>query len=323
MSQYKAYNDIDVSEDYVLPEGDPVRGQLLFKKHCAQCHTIRRDGLNPYGALNGPNLSGIMGRTAAQNQRTGWAAYSDALKASGILWTDRNMMAFLKNPRMFAGGVVNMNFRGIDSVQDRVDLIHYLKKAGHEEWMVKDGSPHTQKGWWTRGSVGEASYREVHMTPQQLKPWQHLYRGARRRVSEALERQGIDLTMASPFTRSAASAPAPVQQDADADSKAWESMKRVVNGVRPAARLQSFDWPPPEVIADGPLLRNAPAVASSASSRGKQDGLAVVCEQQEQLPSGTEGERAPSGIMVYNECGGPAMMSAAPNRPPQPPSKAH
>ena len=27
-------------------------------------------------------------------------------------------MAFLKNPKAFAGGVINMNFRGIESWQD-------------------------------------------------------------------------------------------------------------------------------------------------------------------------------------------------------------
>ena len=33
-------------------------------------------------------------------------------------------MAFLKNPKAFAGGVINMNFRGIESWQDgRSDLL--------------------------------------------------------------------------------------------------------------------------------------------------------------------------------------------------------
>ena len=31
---------------------------------------------------------------------------------------NRNMMAFLKNPKAFAGGAINMNFRGMDSWQD-------------------------------------------------------------------------------------------------------------------------------------------------------------------------------------------------------------
>ncbi|CAK0792836.1 unnamed protein product [Prorocentrum cordatum] len=102
----------------------------LFKKHCSQCHTIRRDGVNPYGTLWGPNLYGIIGRTAGQNARTGWSTYSRAVEGSGILWTERNLVAFLKNPRAFAGGVINMNFRGLDSIEDRIDLVHYMKRAG-------------------------------------------------------------------------------------------------------------------------------------------------------------------------------------------------
>jgi len=145
MPGYKQYNDVDIPDDFVLPEGNVVRGQKLFKKHCSQCHTIRRDGQNPYGTLAGPNLYGVMGRTAAQNQRSGLAQFSKSLEESGILWTERNMMAFLKNPRAFAGGVINMNFRGMDSFEDRVDLVHYLKRAGHDSWMMLDGTPHSQK----------------------------------------------------------------------------------------------------------------------------------------------------------------------------------
>merc|ERR1719323_590695 len=118
-----------------------------------------------------------MGRTAARNQRTGGSGYSQNLEESGILWTDRNMVAFLKNPRGFAGGAINMNFRGIDSLQDRVDLVHYLKRAGHEEWMVQDGTPHSQKKWWTRGAGGKMQqYWELNEDKKQVKPWQHLFR---------------------------------------------------------------------------------------------------------------------------------------------------
>mmetsp|Transcript_46855 Transcript_46855/g.85860 ORF Transcript_46855/g.85860 Transcript_46855/m.85860 type:complete len:307 (-) Transcript_46855:122-1042(-) len=300
---YKPWDDIDVADDFVLPEGNPVRGQLLFKKHCAQCHAIRRDGMNPYGALNGPNLCGIMGRTAAQNQRTGWAAYSAALKASGILWTDRNMMAFLKNPRVFAGGVVNMNFRGMESVQDRVDLIHYLKKAGHEEWMVRDGSPHTQKGWWERGGAGGKSYWEVHMSQQQLKPWQHLYRAAHQKVMAQLERLGWQPSQET--TSGAYSSTDVVElQDAESERQAWRRIKKVASGVKSAERQQAFDWPPPQVIASGPIRQDTlEDSAVSVTAELAEDGVT------------TEGYRAPSGIMVYKECGGPLSMQAAPRKP--------
>lgn len=242
----KPYDDIDVGDDFVLPEGNVVRGQLLFKKHCAQCHTIRRDGTNPYGSLLGPNLYGVMGRTAAMNQRTGWAKYSTTLESSGILWTERNMMAFLKNPKAFAGGVINMNFRGIESWQDRVDLIHYLQRAGHESWMVQDGTPHTQKRWWTRGvSDGPTvNYWEVNATSKQLKPWQHAWRGVSKKVEDAKKEvwNSLGISTADGIKNSVPTK----TEDKDPSERAQ------TDGIMAATMHRSFNWPPPEVIQEGP-----------------------------------------------------------------------
>ena len=33
----------DVPEGFVLPQGDAVKGHKLFKKHCAQCHSVFPD----------------------------------------------------------------------------------------------------------------------------------------------------------------------------------------------------------------------------------------------------------------------------------------
>lgn len=163
MSAYKTYNDIDIPDDFVLPDGDLVRGKAIFRKCCSQCHTIRRDGRNPYGTLWGPSLYGIVGRTAARNQKSGCQSHSSSLKESGILWTERNLMAFIKNPRAFTGGPINMNFRGIDSFTDRVDLIHFLKAAGHECWMNEDDAQHMQQGWWSRPTANEAAKATLKM----------------------------------------------------------------------------------------------------------------------------------------------------------------
>merc|ERR1740121_2951600 len=80
-----------------------------------------------------------------------------------------------------------MNFRGIDSFRDRVDLVHYLKKAGHEQWMVQDGTPHTQKNWWLReGSKGKTQqYWQANADDKQLKPWQHITRFVSEKAEDA------------------------------------------------------------------------------------------------------------------------------------------
>mmetsp|Transcript_55049 Transcript_55049/g.144796 ORF Transcript_55049/g.144796 Transcript_55049/m.144796 type:complete len:294 (+) Transcript_55049:89-970(+) len=286
----KQVNDLDIPDHFVLPDGNVARGQLLFKKHCAQCHTIRRDNRNKYGALIGPSLYGVMGRTAAQNQRTGWARYSPALEASGILWTDRNMMAFLKNPRAFADGVINMNFRGLDSFADRVDIVHYLKRAGHENWMVQEGRPHSQKGWWRRDKEPSPSV------------WQRVNVFVSETAAAVLGRPGL-----APETAGGAAAEA---AEDDPERRKWRQVQRVVDGVRPASMQRSFNWPPPEDIAAGPVKKGSlasPVPAADLSS------TLVACEELPPCPPG--GTRAPSGLTVYDDFGGPAaaaVLQAAP-----------
>lgn len=284
----KPFDDIDVPDDFVLPEGNVVRGQLLFKKHCAQCHTIRRDGTNPYGTLLGPNLYGVMGRTAAMNQRSGWAKYSTKLESSGILWTERNMMAFLKNPKAFVGGVINMNFRGIESWQDRVDLIHYLQRAGHESWMVQDGTPHTQKQWWTRGISGPTqSYWEVEDTKRQV--WHSL----------GILSAGDDIE----------------NEVEDKEISTWRRLQKVENAVMAASMKRSYNWPPPEVIQEGPQRKVSPAPppAPPPSAFEKTEvplpSNVAACEERAAVPRGT---RAPSSPMVgYHQAQSPSGSESA------------
>jgi len=323
MSRYKQINDIDVGDDFVLPEGNVVRGQLLFKKHCAQCHTIRRDGTNPYGTLAGPNLYGVMGRTAAQNQRTGWVKYSTSLESSGILWTERNMMAFLKNPRAFAGGAINMNFRGLESWQDRIDVIHYLQRAGHESWMVQDGTPHSQKQWWTRGASGPTkSYWEVNANEKHTKPWQHAYRGASKKAAEAkrsmLESMGLGNWFEEDTAASSKADSASAEDNQE--TQTWLRVKEVEDGVQSASMQRSFNWPPLEVIQAGPK-RRAPAKAAPAPPPPPAETIFVpstvaACQEKPAARGLGAGIRAPSGLMVFPDRGGPASFAPPPPRAP-------
>lgn len=339
MASYKTWMDFDAQDDFVLPEGNVLRGQLLFKKHCSQCHTIRRDGVNPYGTLMGPNLYGVMGRTAAQNQRTGGMKHSRALEESGILWTEKNMMNFLKNPRMFAGGVINMNFRGIDSFQDRVDLVHYLKRAGHESWMLRDGTPHQQRAWWARdGGQGATTYHQLHSQEKDVKPYQHLQRAIGRKLSETYQTTVSGLGLDGFMSASASSETEIANSlqggaaEADIDVQTWRRVQRVEDGVKVASMQQSFNWPPPEVIAEGPLRPSAaakgakalkkvavpPAEASAAPAAapapepGRHASQAFLVCEGAPAPKPEEGVRAPSGIWVFADRGGPAAAAPRP-----------
>lgn len=102
--------------------GDPAKGKQQFTVQCSVCHATTSDGADK--AL-GPNLLAVMGKKAGSN-RLGFT-YSDALKNSGVVWTDDNMDAWLKNPAQLVPGN-KMPFVGIGEEDARADLIAYLKQ---------------------------------------------------------------------------------------------------------------------------------------------------------------------------------------------------
>eukprot|EP00415_Alexandrium_ostenfeldii_P003998 UN3998 len=48
-------------------------------------------------------------------------------RAEGLVWFDGPLMNYMENPRQMTQQNVQMNFRGIDDSQTRVDIVHYLK----------------------------------------------------------------------------------------------------------------------------------------------------------------------------------------------------
>lgn len=301
MARHKAYDDCDIPDNFVLPEGNVRRGQKIFKNKCAQCHTIRKDNKNPYGSLLGPNLYGVIGRTAARNQRTGWIKYSTAMEEAGILWTERNLMAFLKNPRAFAGGAINMNFRGLDDFQDRVDVVYYLKKAGHEDWMVRDGTPHSQREWWGRNGSKARPAHWQSADDKDLKPWEFVYRAVRGGLSSFVPES----------SNGSADGRGTVESESSKDVDKWRRVNAVEDGVHAATMHSALNWPPQEVISQGPVTKERPAQATrntspAGSPPGKDKARShfaspalLGCE--EHIPSSETGTRAPSGLMVFRD----------------------
>lgn len=100
-------------------EGDSANGEKVFEKNCGSCHTI--EGKSKFC----PSLDQIFGRPAGAYEDF---KYSKAFKEAGFIWSEETLDAFLAKP----GDVVpgnRMGFRGIKEVQDRYDLITYLKQA--------------------------------------------------------------------------------------------------------------------------------------------------------------------------------------------------
>jgi cytochrome c len=98
-------------------DGDPTRGEQIYHR-CQGCHSIDANRV-------GPRHAGLFGRHAGSLDDYN---YSDAMRASGVVWSETTLDQFLTAPRKFIPGT-KMPFAGIPDAQERADLIAYLKKA--------------------------------------------------------------------------------------------------------------------------------------------------------------------------------------------------
>mmetsp|Transcript_118796 Transcript_118796/g.383608 ORF Transcript_118796/g.383608 Transcript_118796/m.383608 type:complete len:198 (+) Transcript_118796:117-710(+) len=117
----------DVPRDFELPAGDAEKGRKLFKKHCGQCHSVHADNrIVQSGAFQlGPTLFNVYGRASGEQEIQQKMVMGG--RAEGLIWEAGPLMNYMKNPRQMTNQNVQMNFRGIDDFQTRVDIIHYLK----------------------------------------------------------------------------------------------------------------------------------------------------------------------------------------------------
>ncbi len=67
-----------------------LAGKKVFADRCAVCH-VKKAGGHPLG----PNLVGVVGRAAGSDAKF---PYSDAMKKSGLTWTDDNLRKWIADP---------------------------------------------------------------------------------------------------------------------------------------------------------------------------------------------------------------------------------
>jgi cytochrome c len=98
-------------------DGDATKGQAIFKRTCAVCHTVEA-GKNKIG----PSLFGVVGRKSGSLEGFN---YSPAMKGSNLTWTADQLDAYIADPKKVVPGN-RMAFAGLKKDEERKDVIAYL-----------------------------------------------------------------------------------------------------------------------------------------------------------------------------------------------------
>ena len=97
--------------------GDPKAGEAIYSR-CLACHALAYD-------RTGPRHCGLIGRRAGSVKGF---AYSEAMKRSKIVWSEKTLDRFLANPLKAVPGTA-MGYAGVTDKKERADLIAYLEQA--------------------------------------------------------------------------------------------------------------------------------------------------------------------------------------------------
>ena len=92
-------------------------GQEIYER-CAACHSLDRDRV-------GPRHCGVFGRRAGS---VPGFAYSEAMRASGIVWNRQTLDAFIADPLGTVPGTF-MGYAGIKDSEERAQLLAFLAVA--------------------------------------------------------------------------------------------------------------------------------------------------------------------------------------------------
>ncbi|OWU85254.1 cytochrome C550 [Oceanicola sp. 22II-s10i] len=82
-------------------EGDVAKGEKEFGK-CKSCHTIASaDDVIVKGGKTGPNLYGVIGRTAGTGEDFKYGDDIVAAGEKGLVWTAENIAEYMEDPKEF------------------------------------------------------------------------------------------------------------------------------------------------------------------------------------------------------------------------------
>ncbi len=101
-----------------------AKGEKVFKK-CKTCHQVGEGAKNRVG----PILTGIVGKPAGAAEGFKYSKPMKAAGADGLVWTEDELSAFLKNPKKYMKRT-KMSFAGLKKEADLAAVIEYLKSVG-------------------------------------------------------------------------------------------------------------------------------------------------------------------------------------------------
>ncbi len=116
----------DVPLPVLLAKADAKKGEAAAKA-CTTCHTLAKGEADK---PTGPNLAGIVGRKMGS---TGFAGYSDGMKAKGDNWSYESLNAFITSPKALFPNT-RMTYPGERDPARRADIIAFLRS-------ITDGAP--------------------------------------------------------------------------------------------------------------------------------------------------------------------------------------
>jgi cytochrome c len=93
--------------------------QVAFNNSCRTCHSAK-EGDHRLG----PSLGGVVGRKAGT---VAGYKFSTSMQSSNIVWDEKTLVAFITNPEHVVSGNAMKPFGGINSPEQRAQIISYLK----------------------------------------------------------------------------------------------------------------------------------------------------------------------------------------------------
>ncbi len=102
---------------------DVSKGRDYFLKHCIACHSFSCNRMTDHA--NAPKLGGLFGRKVGGVED--FPDYSEGFKNSEIIWNDKTLDEFFKDPDKIDPNSSMVENGKIDNAEVRKQLIAYLK----------------------------------------------------------------------------------------------------------------------------------------------------------------------------------------------------